>query len=113
MGEREKILVADDQSFVRDSLAALLEGEDHNIVAQVGSVEEVQKLLESGKEFSVAIVDGNMPNEGDGKAAATFIRNKYPNVKIISLSANPQNWGDVNLSKRNSPNEILKAISSL
>ncbi len=112
MGEREKILLADDLPFVRDAIAGFLRTK-HEVVAQAGSIEEVRELLESGKKFSVAIVDGSMPYEGDGEAAAALIRKKYPNVKIISLSANLQKWGDINLSKHDSPNEVLKAINSL
>lgn len=71
---------------------------------------DVYKLIESDDEIKVAILDAEFPNKGDGKEAAAVLREKFPGIKIISLSADLQDWGDLNLTKLMIPNEIKQAV---
>lgn len=45
MGEREKILIADDMEIPRESLKGILEASDFNVVATAASVNEVKKVV--------------------------------------------------------------------
>lgn len=102
MGERERILLADDMEVLREGIKATFEVYEeggHVVIGEAGSVEEVEALLDSGLKPTLAIVDGNMPNRGDGERAAELIRQRSPETKIISFSSDPQTWGDENWAK--------------
>lgn len=105
MGERERILLADDSLATRKAIRWTIEvfGEEngHEIVGEAASIEEVARLLESGLRPTVAIIDANMPNRGDGERASALIRQKSPQTKIVSLSTDLQTWGDENWVKGN------------
>lgn len=63
--------------------------------------------------FTLAIIDGNMPQAGDGEIAAGIVRKNRIGVKIASLSSERLTWGDQNWDKLSSLSELLKAIESI
>jgi DNA-binding NarL/FixJ family response regulator len=103
MGERERILLADDLPVTRQGIKLTFEvfGEEagHEIVGEAGSVEGVARLLEDGLRPTLALIDANMPGKGDGERAAVLLRQKSPETKIVSFSTDRQTWGDVNWVK--------------
>src|SRR3990170_4292555 len=103
MGERERILLADDSPLTRYVIKETIEvwGQEsgHEIVGEAASEEEVACLLEDGLRPTVAIIDARMPNKGDGERVAALIRKKSPQTKIVSFSTNLQTWGDENWEK--------------
>jgi DNA-binding NtrC family response regulator len=114
MGERESIFLVDDTPSYVDFLQTLLKLFGHKVVLTAGSAVEVETLLgQEQPDFTVAIVDNRMPRDGDGKKAAQLIREKYPEVKIVSLAVELQNWGDINLSKKQDSFGILDAITKI
>ena len=103
MGERERILLADDLSFTREGMRETIElfGEEdgHQVVGEASSLAQVEELLKGGLRPTLAIIDANMPNRGDGEKAAAVIRQISPETKIVSHSSQLQTWGDVNWVK--------------
>ena len=103
MGERKRILLADDLFVTRHAIKETIEtfGEKsgHEVVGEAASIEEVSKFLVSGVKLTVAILDANRPNKGDGERAAALIRQYSPQTKIVSFSTDRQTWGDENWVK--------------
>ncbi|OGM29770.1 hypothetical protein A2630_01345 [Candidatus Woesebacteria bacterium RIFCSPHIGHO2_01_FULL_44_10] len=114
MGNRERILWADDMIFLHEgALFEFVEEDGHEIVGKAKSVEEVDQLLDEGINPTVAIVDANMPSKGDGEKAAAIIRERSPETKIVSFSSQRQTWGDENWTKDMGLNQILEGIKKL
>jgi two-component system, NarL family, response regulator DesR len=80
-----RLLLADDQTLVRSALAALLDlEEDFEVVAQVGSGDEVlAKALEA--EPDVALLDIEMPGL-DGISAAASLGSALPACHVVIVT---------------------------
>jgi two-component system response regulator DesR len=81
-----RLLLADDQTLVRNALAALLELEDDfEVVAQVGRGDEVVAAVRL-HEPDVALLDIEMPGM-DGLAAAAALQHAAPGCRVLMLTA--------------------------
>jgi len=80
-----RVLLADDQTLIREALAALLSFEpDMEVVAQVGRGDEVVRAA-AEHDIDVALLDIEMPGM-DGLAAAGQLHRAQPDVKIVILT---------------------------
>ncbi len=80
-----RLLLADDQTLIREALAALLSFEpDMEVVAQVGRGDEVVRAA-AEHDIDVALLDIEMPGM-DGLAAAGQLHRVQPDVKIVILT---------------------------
>jgi DNA-binding NarL/FixJ family response regulator len=83
-----RVVVADDDILLREGLASLLERSGFDVVGQAGDGIE---LLEAVGELQpeLAIVDIRMPptHSTEGLDAAKTIRQKWPEIAILVLSA--------------------------
>ena len=83
-GRQRHILVVDDESFVRQSVQILLQGEGY-LVQEAKSGAEALALFEPGK-FDMVFIDYLMPEmKGDQLAAA--IKQRSPNQPVVMLTA--------------------------
>ena len=85
MGERIRLLLADDQALVRGALAALLDLEpDLTVVAEVASGDAV---VEAAREHrpDVALLDVEMPGM-DGIAATAALKAEQPGVRVLVVT---------------------------
>ena len=110
-----KIFIVDDYEPVRTLIKLWLEGH-HKVVATAATYEDamlsVPKLIAVGAQ--VAILDGSLGHsQNDGQEIADAIRKAAPSIKIISSSGQIRSWGDVNLMKPYSKEDLLEAISKL
>ena len=81
----KRILLVEDQSIYRNTLALLLGHEpDMEVVAQAGSLAEAKEVLEG--RFDVAVVDLGLP-DGDGRELIDELRRTNPGVSVLVLSA--------------------------
>ena len=111
MGEHERLLLADDSSLTLDSLQRVVAIGGHEVAALAHSVDEVIAAVDNPQtKFSLAIVDGKMPEEGDGERAAKYIKEKRPEVKVMQCSTRLGDWGDIRIEKGFSMREMLDAI---
>ena len=80
-----RVLLVDDESLVRQILKQVLAG--YPEVELVGEAENGEEAITAVDRLhpDVVVMDTRMPAL-DGTAAARKIRQKYPHVKIISLS---------------------------
>ena len=80
-----RLLLADDQTLVRDALAALLAMEpDFEVVAAVGRGDEVVAAAKAAKP-DMALLDIDMPGI-DGLAAAAAMAQELPDCRVLMLT---------------------------
>jgi DNA-binding NarL/FixJ family response regulator len=83
-----RIALADDDVLLREGLASLLERSGFEVVGQAGDAGELLALVRE-HEPDLAMVDIRMPpaQETEGLEAARAIREEFPEVGILVLSA--------------------------
>lgn len=81
-----KVLLAEDQSMVREALAALLGLEsDIEVVAQVARGDEVLQAARAHPDLDVALLDIEMPG-ATGIEAAALLHREFPALKLVVLT---------------------------
>jgi len=108
-----RVLVVEDDPLVREAVERTVRAGGHEIVGAASSLIEARNVLGSLVEFDVAVLDGRIPNEGDGERLALDIRQRFPDVKIISLAGQEESFGDVNLVKPLGIQRLLQTIDEL
>jgi DNA-binding NarL/FixJ family response regulator len=83
-----RFLIADDHPLFRGALREAVSGLfEHIEIGEAGSFEDVAKLLESGGEVDLILLDLNMPGVR-GFSGLMYLRAQYPSVPIVVVSAN-------------------------
>jgi DNA-binding NarL/FixJ family response regulator len=92
-----RIIVAEDSALLREGLVRLLDEMGHTIVAAVGDAPALLRAVEQtikeattgGDGVDLVITDVRMPpsHTDDGLRAAVELRQIYPNLKVLVLSA--------------------------
>jgi serine/threonine-protein kinase PknK len=87
-GTRSRVVVADDDVLLREGLASLLERSDFQVAGQAGNADELVELVRI-HEPDLVIVDIRMPptHSTEGLVAAHTIREEFPEIGILVLSA--------------------------
>jgi DNA-binding NarL/FixJ family response regulator len=83
-----RIVIAEDDSLLREGLALLLRAESLDVVATAGNPAEFLTAIDAHKP-EVAIVDVRMPptHTDEGITAAVEARKRQPNLAVLVLSA--------------------------
>ena len=85
MGEKTKILIADDHPIFRHGLASVIRrSRDLDVVAEAGDGKEALEMT-AERAPEIAILDIDMP-EMDGVEAARVIREKHPDTITVFLT---------------------------
>jgi serine/threonine-protein kinase PknK len=86
--ERRRIVLADDDVLLREGMASLLERSGFEIAGQAGDADQLLKLVRHHRP-ELVIVDIRMPpgQSTEGLEAARLIRQEFPDVGILVLSA--------------------------
>ena len=80
-----KIMIADDQQLIRESLKIILDSDpDFEVVKVVGSGQEVLDTLET-ESIDIILMDVRMPNMS-GVDCTRIVKKEYPNIKVIILT---------------------------
>jgi len=86
MEKKKNILIADDDSTIRNSLAAVLQSDDYDVrLAENGRV-AVRQFLQ--RQPDLILLDLNMP-ETDGWQAFEVMARLAPSVPVIVITARP------------------------
>jgi DNA-binding NarL/FixJ family response regulator/class 3 adenylate cyclase len=87
LGDRKRVVLADDSVLLREGVASLLEGAGFEVVGQSGTGEDLLLKVRSYKP-NIAIVDIRMPptHTDEGLRAAQEIREKHPDTAVLVLS---------------------------
>jgi DNA-binding NarL/FixJ family response regulator len=88
---RTRVIVADDDVLLREGLASLLERSQFEVVAQAGDGEQLLGLVRE-HEPDLTLVDIRMPptHSTEGLVAARAIREAFPQIGILVLSAHAE-----------------------
>lgn len=80
-----KIMIADDQQLIRESLKIILDSNDEfEVVACVGSGQEAIDFMKE-HEVDVCLMDVRMPNMS-GVECTRLLKESHPNLKVIILT---------------------------
>jgi DNA-binding NarL/FixJ family response regulator len=82
-----RLVVAEDSVILRDGLAQLLVERDHDVVAKVGSADDLLDAVDEHRP-DVAIIDIRMPPTftDEGLVAAVRLRHTHPDVGVLVFS---------------------------
>ena len=82
-----RVVIAEDLALLRDGLTRLFLAHDFEVVAAVGDVEELTRVLES-EPVDIAVVDVRMPPTftNEGLVAAIDARTRRPGLPVLVLS---------------------------
>jgi|Deesub1362A_J573_1020465.scaffolds.fasta_scaffold00660_15 DNA-binding NarL/FixJ family response regulator len=123
-----KVLIVDDNKYIRMLLKVMLESNDYEVV---GEAKDKAEAIEKSKGLNpdVILMDLRMPEKGDvaevamsGISATEEIKKINPEIKIIALTAASQEkyrelvsraGADRYIMKPYNEEEILKAIKSV
>lgn len=105
-----KLMIADDQELIRESLKIVLNmNVDMEVIAVAENGNEVMRLLKS-HQVDVILMDVRMP-ELDGVQCTNLIKDKYPNIKIIILTTFDDDEYVYNALKYGASGYLLKGVS--
>ncbi|KOY17785.1 response regulator [Paenibacillus xylanivorans] len=117
-----RLILADDDSFIRESLKVLL-GLDPGIsvTATASNGREALELLESGTPADVVLMDIRMP-DCDGVEGTRIIKTRFPDVRVLMLTTFDddeyiiqalQNGASGYLLKNVPPDRIIQGIKTV
>jgi DNA-binding NarL/FixJ family response regulator len=88
---RTRVVLADDEVLLREGLARLLESSGFDVVGQTGTGPDLIELVRE-RDPELAIVDIRMPPTytTEGLDAASAIREEFPDIAIVVLTAHVQ-----------------------
>lgn len=86
-----RVVVVDDHSIVRQSLARMLAAEGFDVVGEAGSVEEATRLIKPGRQ-DIVVIDLVLP-DGSGLDVATSVHGMARTI-ILTMHAD-----DITISK--------------
>lgn len=105
-----KILIADDQELIRDSLRIVLSGNSDFTVNTAANGIEVIRAVRRDKP-DVILMDIRMP-EMDGVQCTQIIKGNYPEIKIIILTTFDDDEYIFSALKHGASGYLLKGISA-
>lgn len=80
-----KVLIADDQQLIRESLRIVINTQkDFQVIGTVSNGKEVLSFIEKNKP-DVILMDVRMPVM-DGTVCTKYVKQKYPEIKVIILT---------------------------
>ena len=103
--EQAKVFLAEDDIGLRGTIKGLVNKAGHEVVGEAGTLNGAVAAIEELKVLgvNVAVLDGNLTEEDfsgdDGAQIATALRKEIPGIRIVSLSAQAQTYGDAHVSK--------------
>lgn len=105
-----RVLIADDQELIRQSLQIVLGiKEDIEVIGTAANGKEVLELVKREKP-DVILMDVRMP-EMDGVQCTKMIKSQYPNIKIIILTTFDDDEFVFSALKYGASGYLLKGIS--
>lgn len=109
-GNMIKILIADDQELIRQSLSIILGNEkDFEVTDTVTNGVEVVRSVRKNRP-DVILMDIRMP-EMDGVVCTQIIKENYPDIKIIILTTFDDDEYVFNALKNGASGYLLKGVS--
>ncbi|KQU21629.1 histidine kinase [Bacillus sp. Leaf75] len=109
--EQIRLCIVDDQSFIRESLHTILDGqEDLQVVGMAEDGERAMELCERLKP-DVVLMDLEMPNL-DGIHATKIIKEQWPDIRVLILSTFQNTKRAKEIIRNGADGYLLKSIDS-
>jgi DNA-binding NtrC family response regulator len=117
-----KILIVDDDRFIHEYIKTAL-GDEDCILSSVYSYNEAIEILDK-EQFDLVITDILMPPGNDGTKLAQYVKENYPGIPVIVMTAGLENavkdyviwggfYGDISMEKPLAVQELIENINSL
>jgi DNA-binding response OmpR family regulator len=84
------VLVCEDESLIRHNISEHLRDSGFRVL-EARDAAQAQSLFLSGETIDVLSTDVVMPGEMDGIGLAAWVRERYPTVRIIVVTAGHKN----------------------
>lgn len=105
---KTQIAIVDDHELMARALSGLVQKfEDYEVIYEVFSGEELLQRIRLGMIPEIVLLDINMPDM-DGYEVAHWLRNNYPDVKILALSMNNKEAAIVKMLRNGARGYLLK-----
>ena len=79
------ILIVEDEYLLRMDAADMIEQAGFEVV-QAGNADQAIAILEDRSDIHVVFTDVQMPGSMDGLKLASFVRDRWPPIKILATS---------------------------
>jgi DNA-binding response OmpR family regulator len=79
------VLVCEDEYLIRNDLSAFLRDAGYRVL-EASDAESARSLFLAGENIDLLSTDVMMPGEQDGIALASWVREKYPHVRILVVT---------------------------
>lgn len=115
--EYHAVLVVEDEPLIRFYECELAE-EAGFLALHAANADEAIKELEGPIDVEIMVTDVNMPGSMDGLALAAFVRQRWPQIKIIVSSAHAENAARAEerdfdfVPKPFAPNQLIAALAA-
>lgn len=108
MTKTTAVALVDDHALIRNGLAGLINTFDgYNVLFQASNGQEFTDVLKSATLPDLVLMDINMPKK-DGYETTLWLRNNYPNVKVLALSMYDNESAIIRMLKCGARGYILK-----
>lgn len=101
------IALADDHILIRNGIASLLKNTGHNVLFEADNGKDLISKLDPRQLPDIVLMDINMP-EMDGCDATQWLRQHYPDVKVLALSMYNKENSIIRMLKCGAKGYILK-----
>jgi DNA-binding NarL/FixJ family response regulator len=102
------IAIVDDHTLFRNGVAALMgEFDELNVVFEAENGQQMQQMLVKYPLPQVILMDINMPVM-DGYVATKWVKEKYPQVKVLALSMFEDDKAVIRMIKNGASGYVLK-----
>jgi len=101
------IVLVDDHVLLRNGLASLVKNLGHDVLFEADNGHEFTKKIDREKLPDIVLLDINMP-EMDGYETAQWLKNNYPDIKILALSMYDNENSIIRMLKNGAKGYILK-----
>ena len=108
MADKINIAIVDDHTLFRNGVAALMgEFEELKVLFEAENGEQMQQMLAKHGLPQVILMDINMPVM-DGYTATKWIKEKYPQIKVLALSMFEDDKAVIRMIKNGASGYVLK-----
>lgn len=109
---RPGVVLVDDHVLLRNGLAKLINSfGQYDILFEAGSGKDLIRQLKNFRRPDIILLDINMP-EMDGYETAGWLKNNYPEIKVLALSMYDSDSAIVRMLKNGAKGYILKDVET-
>jgi two-component system invasion response regulator UvrY len=106
------IAIVDDHELMAKALSGLVQKyDDYDVLYEVFGGKELIHRIKLNMVPDIVLLDINMP-EMDGYETALWLKNNYPEIKILALSMNDKEESIVKMLRNGAGGYLLKGLQA-